>query len=142
MACLIGAMKTALIASNEVVAVRYNVSYTWVAALTAVPLMVSALTGSISSVVAKLVGKRPVYLASSALIFAGCLWNMTADSSYGSCMGARVLQGLGWGAFDVLLLESIQDTFYVSLLQLTVPREHLLTTTAIGTREKYSHDSV
>ncbi|KAM0457284.1 hypothetical protein ACHAO4_003082 [Trichoderma viride] len=112
MACLIGAMKTALIASNEVVAVRYNVSYTWVAALTAVPLMVSALTGLINSIVAKLVGKRPVYLVSSILIFAGCLWNMTADSSYGSCMGARVLQGVGWGAFDVLLSESIQDTFY------------------------------
>ncbi|UKZ66479.1 uncharacterized protein TrAtP1_007652 [Trichoderma atroviride] len=112
MVCLIGAMKTALIASNGVMAVRYNVSYSWVAVLTAAPLMVSALSGFICSVVAKLVGKRPVYLASSILIFAGCLWNMTADSSYGSCMGARVLQGVGWGAFDVLVLESIQDTFY------------------------------
>ncbi|PTB76282.1 MFS general substrate transporter [Trichoderma longibrachiatum ATCC 18648] len=112
MACLIGAMKTALVAVNDVLATHYGVSYTWIAALTATPLMVSALTGSVSSVAAKLVGKRPVYLASAALIFAGCLWNMTADSSYGSSMGARVMQGLGWGAFDTLLMETIQDTFY------------------------------
>ncbi|UKZ92853.1 uncharacterized protein TrAFT101_007786 [Trichoderma asperellum] len=130
MASLIGAMKTALIASNQVVAVRYNVSYTWVAALTAVPLMVSALTGFINSVVAKLVGKRPVYLASSILIFAGCLWNMTADSSYGSCMGARVLQGVGWGAFDTLLLESIQDTFYEHERNIRTTLYNIVTITA------------
>lgn len=114
MASLIGAMKTALVAVNEVVATRYQVSYTWVTALTAAPLMVSAIAGFVSSIAAKLVGKRPVYLVSSAFVFAGCIWNMTADSSYGSCMGARVMQGLGWGAFDTLLMETIQDTFYVS----------------------------
>ncbi|KAH6608553.1 major facilitator superfamily transporter [Trichoderma cornu-damae] len=112
MAGLIGAMKTALVAVNEVVALRYSVSYVWAVALTAAPLMASACTGFLSSVMAKLVGKRPVYLASSALIFAGCLWNTTADGSYGSCMGARIMQGLGWGAFDTLLMETIQDTFY------------------------------
>jgi MFS family permease len=117
MASLIGAMKTTLIAVNEVVAIRYNVSYTWVVALTAAPLMVSAIAGFISAIVAKLVGKRPVYLVSSAFIFAGCLWNMTADTSYGSCMGARVLQGFGWGAFDTLLMETIQDTFFVSQIK-------------------------
>lgn len=116
MACLIGAMKTALVAVNDLLSTRYNVSYTWIAALTAAPLMVSAVTGAISSVAAKLLGKRPVYLVSAALIFAGCLWNMTAESSYGSCMGARVMQGLGWGAFDTLVMETIQDTFYVSPL--------------------------
>ena len=114
MACLIGAMKTALITVNDVLSTRYHVSYTWIAALTATPLMVSAATGFLSSVAAKLAGKRPVYIVSAAFIFAGCLWNMTAGSSYGSCMGARVMQGLGWGAFDTLLMETIQDTFYVS----------------------------
>ncbi|KAL7946116.1 MFS general substrate transporter [Trichoderma barbatum] len=112
MASLIGTMKTALVDVNDVISTRYHVSYTWVAALTAAPLMVSAIAGFFSSVAAKLVGKRPVYLVSSAFVFAGCIWNMTADSSYGSCMGARVMQGLGWGAFDTLLMETIQDTFY------------------------------
>ncbi|RFU74960.1 major facilitator superfamily transporter [Trichoderma arundinaceum] len=129
MASLIGAMKTALIAVNQVVAVRYNVSYTWVVALTAVPLMVSACTGFLSSMAAKLVGKRPVYLASSAFIFAGCLWNMTADASYGSCMGARVMQGLGWGAFDTLLMETIQDTFYEHERNIRVTLYNILTIT-------------
>ncbi|KAL7793080.1 major facilitator superfamily domain-containing protein [Trichoderma ceciliae] len=129
MASLIGAMKTAFISVNAVVGVRYNVSYTWVVALTATPLMASALTGLLSSVVAKLVGKRPVYLVSSAFVFAGCLWNMTAAASYGSCMGARVMQGLGWGAFDTLLMESIQDTFYEHERNIRVSLYSILTIT-------------
>ncbi|KAH0526611.1 hypothetical protein TsFJ059_009912 [Trichoderma semiorbis] len=129
MASLIGAMKTALVAVNDVVATRYQVSYTWVAALTAAPLMVSAITGFLSSMAAKLVGKRPVYLVSSAFVFAGCIWNMTADSSYGSCMGARVMQGLGWGAFDTLLMETIQDTFYEHERNLRVSLYTILTVT-------------
>ncbi|UKZ79730.1 hypothetical protein TrVFT333_007491 [Trichoderma virens FT-333] len=129
MASLIGAMKTALVSVNQVIATRYNVSYTWVAALTAAPLMVSAITGFLSSVAAKLVGKRPVYLVSSAFIFAGCIWNMTADSSYGSCMGARVMQGLGWGAFDTLLMETIQDTFYEHERNIRVSLYTILTIT-------------
>ncbi|KAL7928540.1 MFS general substrate transporter [Trichoderma chlorosporum] len=129
MASLIGAMKTALVAVNEVVATRYQVSYTWVAALTAAPLMVSAVAGFLSSVAAKLVGKRPVYLVSSAFIFVGCIWNMTADSSYGSCMGARVMQSLGWGAFDTLLMETIQDTFYEHERNIRVSLYTILTVT-------------
>ncbi|KAL7786806.1 MFS general substrate transporter [Trichoderma afarasin] len=129
MASLIGAMKTALVAVNDVVATRYQVSYTWVAALTAAPLMISAIAGFVSSMAAKLVGKRPVYLVSSAFVFAGCIWNMTADSSYGSCMGARVMQGLGWGAFDTLLMETIQDTFYEHERNLRVSLYTILTVT-------------
>ncbi|KAL6872981.1 major facilitator superfamily domain-containing protein [Trichoderma novae-zelandiae] len=130
MAFLIGAMKTALVAVNDVLSTHYDVSYTWVAALTATPLMVSAVTGFLSSIAAKLVGKRPVYLVSAALIFAGCLWNMTADSSYGSCMGARVMQGLGWGAFDTLLMETIQDTFYEHERNVRVSLYTILTITS------------
>ncbi|KAM3475616.1 hypothetical protein MY5147_003628 [Beauveria neobassiana] len=33
-------------------------------------------------------------------------------TSYGSCMGARLLQGLGWGVFDTLVMTSIQDTYF------------------------------
>jgi hypothetical protein len=53
-------------------------------------------------------------LASTLLLFIGTLWNMTAGDSFGSCLGARIIQGLGWGAFDTLVMESIHDTYYVS----------------------------
>ncbi|GJD00610.1 major facilitator superfamily transporter [Colletotrichum higginsianum] len=109
---LIGGMKTAYVSVNGVLAVRFNTSYTAVASLTAVPLVVSAFTGLLGLMVAKVYGKRPVYLVSMALVFIGAMWNMRAGNSFGECMGARVFQGLGWGAFDSLVLGSIQDTYF------------------------------
>lgn len=111
---LIGGMKTAFVTTGGAMAIHYNVSYTAVAALTAVPIMMSTVTGFASSVAAKFWGRRPMYLASAVLLFIGSIWNTTAGDSYGSCMGARVFQGLGWGAFDTLVMGSIQDTYYVS----------------------------
>ncbi|KAL0933466.1 cycloheximide resistance [Colletotrichum truncatum] len=109
---LVGGMKTACVSVNSVLAVQFNVSYTAVASLTAVPLVISSFTGLFSLMASKIWGKRPVYLVSMVLIFIGAIWNMAAGGSFGQCMGARVFQGLGWGAFDTLVLGSIQDTYF------------------------------
>lgn len=121
---LIGGMKTAFVTTNGAMTADFRVSYTAVAALTAVPLMLSSFTGTLCLIASKVVGKRPLYLGSFLLIFIGSIWNMTAHDSYGSCMGARVFQGLGWGAFDTLVIGSIQDTYFVrpSQTALYVPR--------------------
>lgn len=111
---LVGGMKTAFLATNATIAVQYNVSYTAVTALTGVPLIVSAISGLVGSVAAKAWGRRPVYLAATLATLIGCIWSARTQSSYGSCMGARVVQGLGWGVFDTLVLTSIQDTYFVS----------------------------
>ncbi|KAJ6447072.1 cycloheximide resistance [Purpureocillium lavendulum] len=109
---LVGGMKTAFITTSGSMATHYNVSFTAVAALTAVPMILSTFTGLVSVVAAKFWGKRPIYLSSMILLFIGSVWNMTDSDSYGSCMGARVIQGLAWGAFDTLVMGSIQDTYY------------------------------
>jgi len=112
---LIGVMKTAFVSVNSQLAMGYMVSYTAAAALTGVPLMISAATGMAALMAARLWGKRPVYLAAMVCIFVGSMWNMRVATSYGQCMAARIFQGLGWGAFDTLLVGSIQDTFFVSV---------------------------
>ncbi|KAK1594142.1 major facilitator superfamily transporter [Colletotrichum navitas] len=109
---LIGGMKTAYMSVNSVLAVRFNASYTAVASLTAVPLVISAFTGLFALMASKVWGKRPVYLVSMVLIFIGAAANMGGGDSFGTCMGARVFQGLGWGAFDSLILGSIHDTYF------------------------------
>ncbi|TDZ39493.1 putative MFS-type transporter [Colletotrichum trifolii] len=109
---LAAGMKTAYMSVNGTLAVRFNVSYTAVASLTAVPLVLSAFTGLFSLMASKIWGKRPVYLVSMVFLFIGAIWNTTTANSFGGCMGARVFQGLGWGAFDTLVLGSIQDTFF------------------------------
>lgn len=114
MVVIVGATKTVFIPTAGSLSELYRVSGTSIAVLTAVPLMVSALTGIISAIVARFWGKRPVYMAAALLMFVGTMWNMTAGDHYGSCLAARVIQGLGWGAFDVLVNGSIQDTYFVS----------------------------
>jgi hypothetical protein len=115
MVALVGVMKTIFISVNSAVSTANGRSYTDIVALTAAPLMVSAVTGMASVVGAKICGKRPIYLASTAAIFVGVLWSMYVTESYSQNMAARVFQGLGWGAFDTLVLGSLQETFFVSL---------------------------
>lgn len=113
-------MKTALVSVNFVLAQQFGRSYVAITALTGVPLMLSAVTGLLSSTAHKLWGRRPVYLISTVSIFIGLVWASQAGSSYGQLIGARIFQGLGWGAFDTLVAGSISDTFFVSRLSLQV----------------------
>lgn len=121
MVAMSNVMKTALFSVNSVLVQRFNVSYVAVAALTGVPLMLSAITGMTGTTVSRLWGRRPVYLASMVLIFIGLVWNAKVMSSYGQFMTARIFQGFGWGAFDTMVVGSIMDTYFVSQ-QLSSPR--------------------
>ena len=107
-------MKSVFVSVNSSLAINYSVSYTAVTALTGVPLIVSAFTGLASLTAARIFGRRPVYLISMVSIFIGAMWNMRVAESYSQCMAARVFQGIGWGAFDTLVLGSIHETFFVS----------------------------
>ncbi|KAK8091187.1 hypothetical protein PG994_000692 [Apiospora phragmitis] len=112
MTALIGVMKTIFVSVNGPIAIRNGVSYTAAVALTGVPLMISAFTGALSLVVAKLYGKRPVYLVATAFIWIGVVWGSQVVDSFGQNMASRVFQGIGWGAFETLVLGSLQDTFF------------------------------
>ncbi|GAP82711.1 putative major facilitator superfamily transporter [Rosellinia necatrix] len=112
MVAVASAMKTALMSVHSVVSADESVSYTAAAALTAVPLMISALSGMGSTIIARIWGKRPVYLVSTVLMFIGCAWNINTRGDFAQNMAARIFQGLGWGAFDTLVLGSILDTFF------------------------------
>jgi len=116
-----GMMKTAFFSLNGRLATGFSVSYTAVAALTGVPLMVSAASGMASLVLARLWGKRPVYLASTLLMFVGAFWSIQVTGSFAQCMASRVFQGIGWGALDVLVLGSIYDTYFVRLPAPPIP---------------------
>lgn len=114
MVAMTGVMKTIIITVNTQLAESYQVSYTAIAALTGVPMILSAISGFVCLVASRICGKRPLYLASLLLVFVGVVWNTKVGSSYARCMAARVFQGLGWGAFDTLVLGSIQDIYFVS----------------------------
>ncbi|KAK0636579.1 hypothetical protein B0T17DRAFT_587686 [Bombardia bombarda] len=112
MVAMTGVMKTMFVSVNARLAEGYDVTYTAAAALTGVPLILSSFTGFLSLVLSRICGKRPLYLVSLLLVFIGAVWNTNVANSYAECMAARIFQGLGWGAFDALVMGSIQDTFF------------------------------
>ncbi|KAI4601040.1 hypothetical protein KJ359_012227 [Pestalotiopsis sp. 9143b] len=79
MVALVGVAKTMFVTVHSDVALANGVSYTAAVALTGVPLCVSALTGMLSLVVAKVYGKRPIYLASTLFMFIGTMWEAAKD---------------------------------------------------------------
>ncbi|KAB5555092.1 major facilitator superfamily domain-containing protein [Coniochaeta sp. 2T2.1] len=112
MVSMTGVTKTIFVPVNHLLAEGYDVSYTAAAALTGVPLILSAITGFLALIASRIYGKRPLYLASLLLVFIGATWNTNVPTSYGQCMAARIFQGLGWGAFDTLIMGSIHDTYF------------------------------
>lgn len=109
-----GVLKTFLVTVNSTIAINMNVQYMTISALTAAPLIISAFTGVLSLILSQTIGKRTVYLISAIFMFVGTMWNMHAGQSYSQFMGARALQGIGMGAFDTVVLSSIQDMYFVS----------------------------
>lgn len=57
-------------------------------------------------------GKRPVWILSSLCAFVGCAWGAAAQS-YGSFMGARILQGLSMACFESITYAFIGDLYFV-----------------------------
>ncbi|KAK4663549.1 hypothetical protein QC763_609380 [Podospora pseudopauciseta] len=131
MVAMTGVTKTIFVTVNAQVSQLYGVSYTAAAALTGVPLILSAITGLGCLIAARMVGKRPFYLGSLISFFIGTVWstNVGFEGAYGQCMAARVFQGLGWGAWDALVLGSIQDTFFEHERNIKITI-HAITTTA------------
>ncbi|KAI1329762.1 hypothetical protein F5Y16DRAFT_81208 [Xylariaceae sp. FL0255] len=112
MVAITGAMKTALVSVNSTIAAQFGTSYTEALVLTGVPLMLSALTGMASLMIAKIWGKRPVYLVSAMLVSFGSVLDIGVGRNLAQAQAARIFQGFGWGAFDTLVLGSILDSYF------------------------------
>lgn len=57
-------------------------------------------------------GKRPTWILSTLCAFVGCIW-AAAAKSYGSFMGARILQGLSMACFESISYAFIGDLYFV-----------------------------
>ncbi|KAL2760247.1 hypothetical protein ACRALDRAFT_1067156 [Sodiomyces alcalophilus JCM 7366] len=108
------ATKTILLPLAAPLASHFAASPAAVAALTAAPLLFSTLAVHASVVASKLYGKRPVYIASLALLLSGCAASASAPTpaTYRGFLAARIIQGLGWGAYDALPLASVHDLYF------------------------------
>ncbi|KAF8453827.1 major facilitator superfamily domain-containing protein [Terfezia claveryi] len=104
----------ALAPVNAELTVEFNTSFTTVYNWTGYQFLASGMAGLLCEVVARFLGRRPIYLLSTIFMFAGALWNSLLKSpDVGGFVGARVLQGVGLGAFETLVITSIGDMYFV-----------------------------
>ncbi|KAK3725445.1 hypothetical protein LTR37_000415 [Vermiconidia calcicola] len=62
--------------------------------------------------IAKIYGKRPVYVFASIVLFVVSIWGAVADT-YGSFLGSRILGALGMAPYEVLVQATISDMYFV-----------------------------
>ncbi|KAA8894039.1 major facilitator superfamily domain-containing protein [Sphaerosporella brunnea] len=91
---------------------EFHTSYSMVSRWSGWQFWASGVAGLIALAVSRVWGRRPVYVVSIVLVFVGVLWNGFSESG-NSFLGARFVEGLGLGAFEMLVPTSIGDLFFV-----------------------------
>jgi MFS family permease len=66
----------------------------------------------ITNPLAKIIGRRPVYLAAIVIMFATSIWSATVRQ-YDSFLGSRIVAGLGMAPYEVLVQCTIGDMYFV-----------------------------
>lgn len=111
--CVAAVLGPAIAPINAVLVKEFHTTYEVVATFSGWQFWPAGVAGLIGSAVGRIWGKRPVYLVSIILLFAGAIWNATATSA-NSFLGSRVLQGFGLGAFETIVPSTIGDMYFVS----------------------------
>ena len=85
--------------------------------LSSYPPLACAISCVFASVLARLVGKRPVYLISTTIFLISAVWCGLIGKDYNSFFAARFISGLGLGAYEAIVLSSVGDLYFVGRTQ-------------------------
>jgi MFS family permease len=88
-----------------------------VTAFTGIPFIIAAISSIGSTMLSQIIGKRIIFVVSGFLMLLGVLWNMHVFMTYSWFMVSRVMQAVGWGASEGLVMISVRDIFFVGLPQ-------------------------
>ncbi len=78
---------------------EFHISFTQASLLLGYQLLTVGATGIVVAASSQRFGKRPNFIISISIAWAGSLWGGAAQS-YASLVGARVIQGLGIAMFE------------------------------------------
>lgn len=92
---------------------RHPYSIDDVALLTGYHLLGVGLAGFIFVAMARVWGKRHLYLLGAVLIIISSAWGGASNRNYNSLMAARVFQGVGLAPFEALVNVSVGDLYFV-----------------------------
>ncbi|KAK6373276.1 hypothetical protein LTS17_008295 [Exophiala oligosperma] len=91
---------------------RFDKSATEIAHLTSYMLLVVSLSTYVSNIIARIYGKRGIFIVALALLVAADAWAARA-STFNSLLGARCMSGLGQSVFEGISPSVITDLFFV-----------------------------
>lgn len=94
------------------IAENLNITVPVLAQSTAWTILTIGLGLFISNPLAKIIGRRPVYMAAILIMFATSIWG-GAIREYPSFLGSRIVAALGMAPFEVLVQCTIGDLYFV-----------------------------
>lgn len=100
---------------NRVLAQDFELPVEKIENLSSYPLLASGVTCGVASILARTVGKRPTYVASTSILLITYIWSALIEKNYASVFVARIISGIGLGSYEALVLSSIGDMYLVSL---------------------------
>lgn len=111
--CLVGGGQTPVLAAGfGQVASEFGVTFGQVALTTGLYMMGLGIGALISSPLALLYGKRPVYLGGIILFLASSIW-CAVSHSYHSLLVARIIMGIGISPCESLPSATIAEIFFL-----------------------------
>jgi MFS family permease len=91
---------------------EFNIDFTKISQLTGYQLLAVACAGPFVVVVARVWGKRPVFVVSAWITIIGVIV-AAAAKDFNTILAARILQGLGAACFEGIVTPFIGDMFFV-----------------------------
>lgn len=91
---------------------EFRINFTDFSLLTGYQLCAAGASGIFISALARKYGKRSTSLFSISAVLAGCIWAGRANS-YGSLVGARVVQGFGLAFYESITFAIVGDLYHV-----------------------------
>ena len=111
----LGGIQDSLLSTvNSVVQKEYDLPIMKIENLSSYPLLAAGVSCVFASVLARIIGKRPIYIASTTILLITVTWSAAIGDNYRSFFAARFISGLGLGSYEALVLSSIGDMYFVS----------------------------
>lgn len=111
-AAVVGAYGPMLGPGFTVISKELGISINVLSQSTAWLILTIGLCVFFANPLAKIYGKRPVYIVAIVILFVVSIWGAVADS-YGSFLGSRILGGFGMAPYEVLVQATIADLYFV-----------------------------
>jgi len=91
---------------------EFAIDFTQISQLTGYQLLAIACAGPLVVVIARVWGKRPVFVISVWMVIIGVIVDASAQS-FNALLAGRILQGLGGACFEGIVTPFIGDMFFV-----------------------------